>query len=299
MTERVPSQARRRRSALYVPAINARALAKAAGLPVDVIIVDLEDAIAIDSKQAAREGSLSAADRLTGKEVAFRVNALGTQWHVDDMAAAVTAGVQAVVVPKVESPEDVAEVARTIASIGGSPDLQIWPMIESPKAVLAVNAIAIASSRITTIVIGVNDLVNDLRARHVPGRLPVVPHLAACVLAARLAEVDILDGVYNDITDGPGFAAECAQGRDFGFSGKTLIHPSQVDACNAAFSPTYDELTVAREILDAWTKAQAQGKGVVTVRGKMVENLHVADARRVLALDGAIPELQATQDTSG
>lgn len=281
---------RPRRSVLYLPGANERALVKAATLPADALILDLEDAVAPDAKIAARERVCAAA--ASGdygyREVTIRVNGIGTEWHDDDLRAAATSGAHAVVVPKVESAEQVHALDRALADAGAPDGLRLWVMLETPRAILRAAEVAGASDRVAVLVMGTNDLVAELHALHVPGRAPLLPALAQCVLAARACGRVILDGVYNDVRDGDGFAAECRQGRELGFDGKTLIHPSQVDPCNTAFAPSEDEVAQARTVIEAFDAAQAKGRGVATVDGKMIENLHVADGRRVLALAEAI-----------
>jgi citrate lyase subunit beta/citryl-CoA lyase len=281
---------RPRRSVLYMPGANERALEKAKGLPADALILDLEDAVAPDAKVEARARVCAAAasGEYGAKEVTIRVNGLDTAWHADDIAAAAAAGPAAVVVPKVNSVADVAAIEKALEA-GGAPDhTKIWAMLETPVAMLHAEEIATASERLTVLVMGTNDLAKELHAEHVPGRAPLLSGLGLCLLAARLAGKVILDGVYNDIRDAEGFEAECRQGRQFGFDGKTLIHPSQVDPCNAVFAPGEDEIAAAREIIAAFEEATAAGRGVVTVNGRMIENLHVDNARRVLALADAI-----------
>jgi citrate lyase subunit beta/citryl-CoA lyase len=281
---------RPRRSVLYMPGANERALEKAKGLPADALILDLEDAVAPDAKVEARARVCAAAasGEYGTKEVTIRVNGLDTAWHADDIAAAAAAGPAAVVVPKVNSVADVAAIEKALEA-GGAPDhTKIWAMLETPVAMLHAEEIATASERLTVLVMGTNDLAKELHAEQVPGRAPLLTGLGLCLLAARLAGKVILDGVYNDIRDAEGFAAECLQGRQYGFDGKTLIHPSQVEPCNQVFAPGDDEVAAAREIIAAFEEATAAGRGVVTVNGRMIENLHVDNARRVLALADAI-----------
>jgi citrate lyase subunit beta/citryl-CoA lyase len=281
---------RPRRSVLYMPGANERALEKAKGLPADALILDLEDAVAPDAKVEARARVCAAAasGEYGAKEVTIRVNGLETAWHADDIAAAAAAGPAAVVVPKVNSVADVAAIEKALEA-GGAPDhTKIWAMLETPVAMLHAEEIATSSERLTVLVMGTNDLAKELHAEQVPGRAPLLTGLGLCLLAARLAGKVILDGVYNDIRDAEGFAAECLQGRQYGFDGKTLIHPSQVEPCNQVFAPGDDEIASAREIIAAFEEATAAGRGVVTVNGRMIENLHVDNARRVLALADAI-----------
>jgi citrate lyase subunit beta/citryl-CoA lyase len=279
---------RPRRSVLYMPGSNERALEKAKTLPVDGLILDLEDAVAPDQKAVARENACAAArsGEYGQREVTIRVNASGTQWHDDDLAAACAAGPDGIVVPKVDSAQEVLELVAAMERHGAPEHTRLWAMVETPRAVLGVGEIAGASPRLAALVIGTNDLVKELGARHVPGRAPLLTALSLALLAARRAGVAILDGVYNDVVDLDGFVAECRQGRDMGFDGKTLIHPGQVGPCNDVFAPSEAEVQEARDIVSAWD--EGAGRGVVTHRGRMVEHLHVEIARQVIATDEAI-----------
>jgi len=279
-----------RRSVLYMPGANERALEKAKGLAADALIFDLEDAVAPDAKAEARDRVCAAASsgEYGSKEVAIRVNGLTTEWHADDIAAAAAAGPAAVVVPKVDSVNDVAAIERGLEA-GGAPDhTRIWAMVETPVAMLRAEAIAAASERLTVLVMGTNDLAKELHAEHVPGRQPLLTGLGLCLLAARATGKVILDGVYNDIKDDVGFRAECLQGREMGFDGKTLIHPSQIDPANAVWAPTSEAIDDARALITTFEDAISAGKGVVTHNSRMIENLHVDNARRVLAVADAI-----------
>jgi citrate lyase subunit beta / citryl-CoA lyase len=279
---------RPRRSVLYMPSSNERALEKARTLPVDGLILDLEDAVAPDHKAAARENACAAARSgdYGQREVTIRINASGTQWHEDDLVAACAAGPDGIVVPKVDSPEEVLGLVAAMERHGAPGHTRLWAMVETPRAVLAVGEIASASPRLAALVIGTNDLVKELGARHVPGRAPLLTALSLALLAARRSGVAILDGVFNDVVDLDGFTAECRQGRDLGFDGKTLIHPGQVEPCNAVFAPSAQEVQEAHDIVAAWDAGA--GTGVVTHRGRMVEHLHVEIARQVIATDAAI-----------
>jgi len=288
-----PATLRPRRSVLYMPGANARALEKAESLPADALILDLEDAVAPDAKAEARVRVCEAAasGRYGRREVAIRVNGLGTPWHDDDLRAAAAAGPAAVVVPKVDSADAVHAIEKALEA-GGAPDgTAIWAMVETPVAMLHAEEVARASERLTVLVMGTNDLAKELQAEHVPGRQPLLAGLGLALLAARATGKVILDGVYNDIKDAEGFEAECVQGRQMGFDGKTLIHPSQLEPCNRVFAPTADEVDRARRIIEAFEQAEAEGRGVVTVDGRMVENLHVDQARRTLAVTAAIDAL--------
>jgi citrate lyase subunit beta/citryl-CoA lyase len=276
-----------------MPGANERALEKAKGLPADALILDLEDAVAPDAKAEARDRVCAAiADGgYGGREVTIRVNGLDTSWHADDLAAAAAAGPAAVVVPKVGSAADVHQVEKALEA-GGAPErTAIWAMVETPAAMLHAEEIASASERLTVLVMGTNDLAKELHAEHVSGRAPLLGGLSLCLLAARATGRVILDGVYNDIKDESGFRAECVQGRQMGFDGKTLIHPSQLEPCNEVFAPSADEVSAARELIAAWDEGVAAGKGVITHNGRMIENLHVEGARRTLSLADAIAAL--------
>ncbi|MFF7701314.1 HpcH/HpaI aldolase/citrate lyase family protein [Streptomyces lydicus] len=281
---------RPRRSVLYMPGANERALEKAKSLPTDALILDLEDAVAPDAKADARKrvAAAAASGEYGYREVTIRVNAPGTAWHADDLRAAAEAGPDAVVVPKVESADTVREVERALEAAGAPDRTAIWAMVETPRAMLDARAVAAASERLTVLVMGTNDLAKELHAEHVPGRAPLLTGLSLALLGARDAGKVILDGVYNDVRDPEGFEAECVQGRQFGFDGKTLIHPSQVEPCNRVFAPSADQIERSRRIIEAFDEATREGRGVVTVDGRLIENLHVEDARRILALAEAV-----------
>jgi citrate lyase subunit beta / citryl-CoA lyase len=278
------------RSVLYMPGSNARALEKAKAIPADGLILDLEDAVAPEAKAAAREQVCAAASsgEYGSRVVTIRVNGLDTEWHADDVAAAAAARPAAVVVPKVNSAEDVRRVEQSLVAAGASEQVAIWAMIETPAAILRAAEIAAATPRLTTFVMGTNDLLSELRALHTPERTSLAHALAQCVLAARAHGKTILDGVYNDVKDDAGFAAECRQARVLGFDGKTLIHPGQVEPCNAAFAPSAQDIEHARAVIAAFEDSLREGRGVATLNGKLIENLHVADARRVLDLADAV-----------
>ncbi|MFE0186408.1 HpcH/HpaI aldolase/citrate lyase family protein [Streptomyces sp. NPDC048595] len=281
---------RPRRSVLYMPGANERALEKAKSIPADALILDLEDAVAPDAKADARKrvAAAAASGEYGYREVTIRVNAPGTAWHADDLRAAAEAGPDAVVVPKVDSADTVREVERALEAAGAPDRTAIWAMVETPRAMLDARAVAAASERLTVLVMGTNDLAKELHAEHVPGRAPLLTGLSLALLGARDAGKVILDGVYNDVKDAAGFEAECVQGRQFGFDGKTLIHPSQVEPCNRVFAPSADQIDRARKIIDAFDEATREGRGVATVDGRLIENLHVEDARRILALAAAV-----------
>jgi citrate lyase subunit beta/citryl-CoA lyase len=281
---------RPRRSVLYMPGANERALEKAKSIPADALILDLEDAVAPDAKAAARERVCAlVADGAYGeREVAIRVNALGTDWHDDDLRAAAQAGPMAILIPKVSSAADVHAIENALDLAGAPAHTAIWAMLETPAAMFRAQQIASASARLTVLVMGTNDLANELHAEHLPGRTPLLTGLGLALLAARAEGKVILDGVYNDIKDLDGFEAECLQGRQLGFDGKTLIHPSQVEPCNRVFAPTAAQIEESQAVLEAWDQAIAQGRGVATVNGRLIENLHVDNARRILAIAEAI-----------
>jgi citrate lyase subunit beta/citryl-CoA lyase len=293
MTNHPTVQLRPRRSVLYMPAANERALEKAKTIAADAIIFDLEDAVAPDAKPDARARAVAAVQsgEYGNRELTIRCNGLDTEWGADDIAAAGAASPSAVVIPKVDTVEQVDAVSAQLDAAGASADTMIWPMIETPTAMFNVRSIA-AHPRVAVLVMGTNDLAKELRSPIVDGRHPLVPHLATALLAAREAGKVILDGVYNDVKNLDGFAAECQQGMEMGFDGKTLIHPSQVDPANDVWAPSADEIEHAERVIAAFDEAVAAGKGVVTVDGRMVENLHVDNARRVLATSDAITELQ-------
>lgn len=283
---------RPRRSVLYMPASNARALEKAKTLACDGLILDLEDAVAPDAKPDAREAACAAVQsgEYGRRELTIRVNGIGTPWHEDDLRAAAQAGPDAVVVPKVSSADEVRRLVEAMERAGAPDRTALWAMVETPAAMLRCEEIACASERLTVLVMGTNDLVKELYAEHVPGRQPLLAGLGLALLGARAAGKAILDGVYNDVKDADGFLAECAQGRQMGFDGKTLIHPGQIEGANAQFRPSQAAVEDARGILAAWE--EGKGSGVVTYQGKMIENLHVESAQRALEMHEAIVALE-------
>ena len=286
------SDFRPRRSVLYMPAANERALEKAKAIPSDAIIFDLEDAVSPDSKDVARAQAVAAADSgdYGKRELTIRCNSLDTPWGAADIAAAAGACVSSVVIPKVSGTADLDAVSRALDAAGAPAEMGIWAMIETPTAILDARAIA-SHPRVAVLVMGTNDLAKELRARQVPGRTPLLPHLAAALLAVREAGKPVLDGVYNDIKNAEGFRAECEQGADMGFDGKTLIHPDQVAIANDVWSPSEAEIEHARRVIAAFDEALAAGKGVVQLDGRMIENLHVDNARRAIAVADAIAAL--------
>ncbi|CUA88942.1 Citrate lyase beta subunit [Chelatococcus sambhunathii] len=288
------TEIRPRRSALYMPGSNARALEKARSLPADVVILDLEDAVAPEAKEAAR-AQVSAAVTAGGfgpREVIVRVNGLDTPWGEEDLAAAIACVPDAILLPKVSTPAVLATVGRRLATAGAPHKIRIWAMVETPLAILNIAEIAAAAAdqatRLECFVMGTNDLAKETGARLVPGRAPMLPWLATSLAAARAHGLSILDGVYNNLSDADGFAAECAAGRDMGFDGKTLIHPGQIAAANAAFAPEEAEVAHARAIIAAFDAPENAGKGAINLDGRMVERLHAAMARRTVSLAEAI-----------
>ncbi len=285
---------RPRRSVLYMPGSNARAIEKAKTLAADGVILDLEDSVAPDAKQAARD-QVCAAAKAGGfgrREVFIRVNGVDTPWHADDLAAAAHAAPDAILVPKVSAPDTLELIGRRLLDIGADRRTRVWAMIETPLAIFNILGIAAAArdseTRLAGFIMGTNDLAKDTRARLVPGRVPMLSWLSMCVAAARIHGIDILDGVYNDIGNADGFFIECEQGVEFGFDGKTLIHPNQIEPCNKAFSPSPEEVAQARKTIAAFDLPENKNKGVVSIDGRMVERLHADMARRTVAIAEAI-----------
>lgn len=278
------------RSVLYMPGSNARALEKARNLPADALILDLEDAVAPEAKEGARAlvAEAVAAGGYGDRRLLLRVNAADTPWGPADLAAAIEMRPHAILLPKVGTPEDIIAVADALGP--GHPS-RIWAMIETPLGVLNAPAIAAASPRLEGFVLGTNDLLKDLRAHTRPDRLPLVPSLAHCLLAARAHGLVCVDGVFNAFRDEAGLRAECEQGRDLGFDGKTLIHPAQIAAANEVFAPTGAELDLAARQVAAFEEAMERGEGVAVLDGRIVENLHVETARQTLAKADAIARL--------
>ncbi len=287
---------RPRRSVLYMPGSNARAIEKARTLPADAVIFDLEDSVAPEGKAAARQQVLNAvtAGGFGAREIIIRINGLDTEWWLDDLNAAAKAKPDAVLVPKVSIPGHLEDVAERLIDISADQKIRIWAMMETPLAMLNAGEIAAAAkdveTRLSAFVMGTNDLAKDTRAKITPGRAPMVPWLMGCVTAARAHGIDILDGVYNDLGNAEGFARECDEARDMGFDGKTLIHPNQIGPCNAAFSPSTEEVANARKIIAAFSLPENKDKGVVQLDGRMVERLHADMARRTVAIARAIEE---------
>lgn len=275
---------RPRRSVLYMPGSNARAMEKARSLPADALILDLEDAVAPDAKEMARLQVCGAVKSrgFGAREVVIRINALGTPWGDPDLRAAIDAGPDAILVPKVSRAADLQQVDAAANGVA------LWAMIETPRAILGLEDIAAASRNLACLVMGTNDLIKDMRGQPMRGRENLAAALTLCVLAARAHDLVAIDGVFNNIADAEGFQAECLRGRAFGFDGKTLVHPSQIAPCNEVFAPSADEVELARCILAAFALPENSGKGAIALGGKMVERLHADAAQRTVALAEAI-----------
>ncbi|MES0403674.1 MAG: CoA ester lyase [Hyphomicrobium sp.] len=294
-------QVRPRRSVLYMPGANKRALEKAKTLPADSLILDLEDSVAPEAKAQARD-SVCVAVKAGGyghRELVIRVNAIETPWGMDDLRAAVAAAPDAILVPKVSQQGDIVTAAKVLGSVHAPGKTRLWAMMETPKSMLNAREIAALGAepehRLACLVMGTNDLLKESRARALHNRIAVVPWLAMTLVAARAFGLDILDGVYNDFRDDKGFREECEHGRTLGMDGKTLIHPSQVTPCNEIFSPTDEEVTWSRAIIAAFDKPENDHKGVITVDGKMVERLHLAMAERTVAIADAIDTMRSAE----
>jgi citrate lyase subunit beta / citryl-CoA lyase len=274
------------RSALYMPAANARALEKARGLAADAYIFDLEDAVQPDSKSLARDQAVATvqAGGYGAAMTIIRINGPGTIWHSADVAAVARSGADAVLLPKVQSAGDIQALDAALAEAGAPASMALWAMIETPRAVLAAEAIAQASSRLTTFAMGLADLAKDLRAQPIPGRATMFHALSHCVMVARAFGLSILDGVHVDLKDTQGLAADCAMARAMGYDGKTLVHPDQIAVANQTFAPSRSEVDQAIRLIAAYEVALEQGRGVAVLDGKMVEVLHVEEARRLLAV---------------
>ena len=286
---------RPRRSVLYMPGSNARALEKAKTLAADGLIFDLEDAVAPSAKEAARE-QVCAAIKAGGygrRELVVRVNGLATAWGYADLVAAAASAAHAVLVPKVESAASVRQAVAALEANGAPADLAVWCMMETPLGMLHAEEIAGAHRRVACLVMGTSDLANELRAGHTRERLPVLTSLGLCLLAARAHGLAIVDGVHLDLGDDEGFAYSCRQAAELGFDGKTLIHPKTIAVANEAFAPSEQDIAWSKKIIAAHAAAQAEGKGVVVVDGRLIENLHVENARRLVALANAIAEIAA------
>lgn len=279
-----------RRSVLFMPGSNARALEKAKTIDADTLVFDLEDAVAPSAKADARALVIEAlqSNAYGRRELVVRINGLDTDWWQEDIEAVAPAGPKAILVPKVEKAADAEAVMNQLAASASDWPGELWVMMETPMGFLKAAEIAAAHERLTTIAVGTNDLIKELRGRHTTGRQPVMTALGLAMLAARAHGLTILDGVYNNFKDADGFEFECAHARDMGFDGKTLIHPSQVEAANRIFGPSDAELETARRMIAAFEAAQAEGKGVAVLDGRMIEELHLAEARRMVAMAAAI-----------
>jgi len=285
---------RPRRSLLFMPGSNPRALEKARTLPADGIILDLEDSVAPDAKAAARDGIAQAiaAGGFGKRELLIRINALDSPYWIDDVTMAGKARPDGILVPKVSSVADLSAVADRLSDIGAHMSIRVWAMIETARAVLHAEELAAASRdseiRLAGFVFGPNDISRETRIRMAPGRAAMLPMITHCILATRLHGLEILDGPYSDFRNEAGFAEECEQGRDLGFDGKTLIHPSQIDACNAIFTPPAEEVAQARRIIAAFEQPENAGRGAIQMDGRMVERLHADMAKRTIAMAEAI-----------
>jgi citrate lyase subunit beta / citryl-CoA lyase len=281
---------RPRRSVLYVPGTNVRALEKATTLPVDAVILDLEDSVAPAAKETARAQVMGAiaAGGFGPREVVVRINGLDTEWWLEDVNAAAKAKPDAILVPKVSSQRNLGDVADRLVDISADHKIRIWAMMETPLAILYAREIAAATkdveTRLACLVMGTNDLAKETRAKVTAGRDPMRLWLMNCVAAARAYGLDVLDGVYNEFNDADGFAQECAQARDMGFDGKTIIHPNQIGPANAVFAPSIEEVAHAKKIIGAFALPENAGKGVIALDGRMVERLHADMARRTVAI---------------
>ena len=285
---------RPRRSLLFMPGSNARALEKARNLPADGIILDLEDSVAPDAKALARDqiAKAVAAKGFGKREVLIRVNALDTPWWVDDVTMAGKAQPDGILVPKISSVADLNAIANRLSDINAHISIRVWAMIETARAVLDADKLAAASkdseTRLAGFVFGPNDISRETRIKMQPGRAAMIPMITHCILATRAHGLEILDGPYSDFANVDGFAAECAQGRDLGFDGKTLIHPGQIEACNAIFTPPAEEVAEARKIIAAFEQPENASRGAIQIDGRMVERLHADMAKRTIAIADAI-----------
>jgi len=285
---------RPRRSVLYMPGSNARALEKARSLPADALILDLEDAVAPDVKELARRQvcDVVAAKGFGRREVIVRINALSTAWGAGDLAAALAAKPDSVLLPKVSTVTDLHAAGQELNRLRADPAIALWAMIETPLAIFNIAALASAGGRLACFVMGTNDLVKEMRGAHLPGRANLATALSLSVMAARAHGLAAVDGVFNDIQDARGFEVQCREARAFGFDGKTLIHPNQIEPCNAIFAPSAEDVTEARKILAAFDAPENRGRGAIKLDGRMVELLHAEIARRTVAMAEAIESLQ-------
>jgi citrate lyase subunit beta / citryl-CoA lyase len=289
---------RPRRSLLFMPGSNARALEKARNLAADCLILDLEDSVAPDAKAKAREqiAAAIAAKGFGRREVWVRTNSLDTPWWKDDVAMAAKAKSDGILVPKISTADDLAAIGALLAELGADPSIKVWAMIETARAVLDAAKLAacardpktLIETRLAGFVFGPNDIARETRIRMLPGRAAMIPMITHCILAAHAHGLEMLDGPYSDFSDKEGFAQECAQGRDLGFDGKTLIHPSQIEACNTVFTPPAQEVAEARRIVEAFALPENAARGAIQLDGRMVERLHADMAKRTIAIADAI-----------
>ena len=292
----MPKTARPRRSVLYMPGSNARALEKAKLLPADGLILDLEDAVAPDAKETARK---QVCDAVKGggygmREIIIRVNGLATPWGYNDIAAAARTGADAILLPKVESADAIRHMEAIMKANGAPESMAIWAMMETPRSVLESQRIAESTPRMACLVMGTSDLAKELDCAHTHERLPFITSLSLCMLAARAAGLAIVDGVYLDLKDESGFEFACRQGAELGFDGKTLIHPNQIAACNRVFTPKAEDVEWSRKIIAAHAEAASRGEGVAVVDGKLIENLHVESAQRLVKMAEAIEQMEGS-----
>ena len=289
-------KARPRRSVLYMPGANTRAMEKGRSLPADVLILDLEDSVAPDLKATARQNIVDAVQEggYGNREIVVRVNPLGTPWGHDDVTTLARCGADVMLIPKVESADTVRQVAALMEASGATDDMAIWCMIESPRGVLRAEEIADSSSRMGALIMGTADLGKELHAADTLDRIPFLTSLQMCVLAARAAGISILDAVFFDLNDDEGFAQACNLGKDLGFDGKTLIHPKTIAEANRAFAPSEDDIAWSKKIIKTHEEALKEGKGIVLVDGKLIENLHIASAEQLVAMADTIKELEAS-----
>ena len=290
----MPKTARPRRSVLYMPGSNARALEKAKLLPADGLILDLEDAVAPDAKETARR---QVCEAVKGggygmREIIIRVNGLATPWGYGDIAAASRTNADAILLPKVESADAIRHMEAIMKANGAPDSMAIWAMMETPRSVLESQRIAESTARMSCLVMGTSDLAKELDCAHTRERLPFITSLSLCMLAARAAGLAIVDGVYLDLKDESGFEFACRQGAELGFDGKTLIHPNQIAACNRVFTPKADDVEWSRKIIAAHAEAASRGEGVAVVDGKLIENLHVESAQRLVKMAEAITQME-------
>ncbi|MCK5445385.1 MAG: CoA ester lyase [Rhodospirillaceae bacterium] len=295
----MPNTSRPRRSVLYMPGSTPRALEKGRTLACDALIMDLEDAVAPDAKKEARDHIAAAISKggYGKREVVVRVNAIDSTWGYKDIIIAATSGADAILLPKVESANAVRQLEKVMEEAGAPEEMGIWCMIETPRGVLRAELIASASPRVSCLVMGTSDLAKDLHAHHTRDRVPMMLSLGHCVLVARAYGLSILDGVHLDLQDDEGFAQSCQQGKDFGFDGKTLIHPKTIAKANEIYGPSSEEVEWSKRIIKAFEAAQAKGEGVAVVDGKLVENLHMAEASRLVKIAAQIEILDEDLNT--